>query len=61
MEKMIETDAKSVVDLLFETKVFKEELTRDNLNSIEEFVGYLLETRINSNVKMLKFKEKFKK
>jgi hypothetical protein len=61
MEKMIKTDAKAVVDLLFETKVFKDELTRDNLNSIEEFVGYLLETRINSNVKMLKFKEKFKK
>ena len=60
MDKIIKDDAKSVVDLLFETKIFKEELTRDNLNSIEEFVGYLLETRVNSQIKMLKFKEKFK-
>ena len=56
---MIKQDAKSVVDSLFETKAFKEDLTRDQLNSIEEFVGYLLETRVASQVKVLKFKQKF--
>lgn len=56
-DKIIQRDAKSIVDLLYDTKVFKSDLTRDNLNAIEEFVAVTLETRLNSYVKQYKLKE----
>ena len=56
-DKIIKQDAKSIIDLLYDTKVFKSDLTRDNLNAIEEFVAVTLETRINSYVKQYKLKE----
>lgn len=56
-DKIIKQDAKSIVDLLFDTKVFKEDLTRDNLNAIEEFISINLETRLNTYIKQIKLKD----
>lgn len=52
MDKLIERDAKSIVDTMFETKILKSDLTRDNMNSIEEFIAYMMKTRFNGYIKM---------
>lgn len=41
-------DAKSIADTLFETKIFKDSLTRDELNTIEELIGYCMSVRFDS-------------
>ncbi len=60
-DKYFKTDAKAIVDMLFDTKVFKEDLTRDNLNHLEEFVGYLLQSKFDSYVKVTKLMESVNK
>jgi hypothetical protein len=57
LDKLIERDAKSVVDTMFETKILKSDLTRDNMNSIEEFIAYMMKTRINGYIKMSKLQK----
>ena len=46
--KIFKQDAKSITDTLFETKIFRDDLTRDELNSIEEMLDYLLSSRYDS-------------
>lgn len=41
-------DAKSITDTLFETKIFRDDLTRDELNTIEELIDYCMSTRFDS-------------
>jgi len=41
-------DAKSIVDTLFETKVFRDDLTRDELNTIEEILDYMMSSKYDS-------------
>jgi hypothetical protein len=48
---LINNDAKQIVDLLFDTDCFKKEITRDNLNAIEEFISHILKTRVDSQVR----------
>ncbi len=53
-EKLFKQDAKSVTDLLFDTKFFKDDITRDNMNSIEEFIQFLLQSRFDSYIRLEK-------
>ncbi len=46
--KIFKQDAKSIVDTLFETKIFRDDLTRDELNSVEEMLDYLMSSRFDS-------------
>ena len=46
--KIFKQDAKSIVDTLFETKIFKDNLTRDELNTIEELIDYCMSARFDS-------------
>lgn len=46
--KIFKQDAKSIVDTLFETKIFRNDLTRDELNTIEEMVDYMMSSRYDS-------------
>lgn len=45
------SDAKDIVDTLFNTKVFRDNLTRDDLNEIEVFVQYCLQSRFDNHLK----------
>ena len=47
-EKIFKQDAKQIVDLAFDTKLFKDEVTRDNMNSFEDLIGFLLKSRYES-------------
>ena len=46
--KIFKNDAKTLVDLMFETKILKEDVTRDEMNSFEEFIQFCLESRFDS-------------
>lgn len=48
VNKIFKQDAKSIVDALFEIKVFRNDLTRDELNSIEEMIDYCMYSRFDS-------------
>ncbi len=42
------SDAKTIVDTLFDNKFFDSKLTRDDLNALEELVLYMMDARFNS-------------
>ena len=46
--KIFKQDAKSIVDTLFETKIFRDDLTRDELNTVEEMVDYMMTSKYDS-------------
>lgn len=54
-------DAKSVVDMTFNTKLFREDITRDDMNELEGYIFYLLESRYDSYIRGIKLLEKVKK
>ena len=45
--KIFKQDAKSITDTLFETKIFRDDLTRDELNSVEELIDYCMSVRFD--------------
>ena len=48
MEKHFKADAKNIVDMLFDTKYFKDEVTRDNMVAVEEYLESMLSMRFES-------------
>jgi len=53
-DKIFKADAKQIVDMAFNNKFFKDELTRDDFNAFEEFILFLLQSRFESYVKLEK-------
>tara|TARA_R100001086_G_scaffold91296_1_gene45185 strand:- start:761 stop:973 length:213 start_codon:yes stop_codon:yes gene_type:complete len=51
-------EAKTLVNLMFDNKLFRNDLTRDDLNSIEEYLDYSLNSRLKTHVE---FSDLFKK
>lgn len=47
-EKIFKQDAKQIVDLIFDNKLFRDEITRDDMNSFEELINFLLLSRYES-------------
>lgn len=60
-DKIFKQDAKSIVDMLFDAKLFKEQITRDDLNSVEDFVGDAMNSRFNSYLKIKSLMDKLVK
>lgn len=58
--KIFKQDAKTIVDMLFDAKLFKDNLTRDDFNKVEEILLFTLESRFNSHVKMTELMERIK-
>jgi hypothetical protein len=50
-ENIFKADAKQIVDMAFDAKLFKEEITRDHINSFEEYIGFLLQSRYDGYVR----------
>lgn len=46
--KIFKQDAKQIVDMAFDKKIFKDELTRDDFNAFEDLILFLLESRFES-------------
>lgn len=51
-------EAKIIIDALFDTKVFKENITRDDMNFTQDFLGEMMTSRYNSYVKLYELKQK---
>lgn len=46
--KIFKTDAKQIVDMAFNNKLFKDSITRDDMNGFEELIQFLLESKFES-------------
>jgi len=55
---LFKQDAKSIVDTIFETKCFREDLTRDDINAVEELVQFMLSSRFDSFLQARKLSQK---
>ncbi len=60
-DKIFKNDAKSIVDMCFDTKIFKEHVTRDDMSALEEHISYLLQSRFEGYKKMDALMEKINK
>lgn len=47
-EPIFKADAKQLVDMVFDTRLFQDGITRDDMNGIEELISFLLESRFDS-------------
>lgn len=65
MEEKIElyyqNQAKGLIDSMFDTKIFKDSVTRDDMNGYENLVAYIFQAQAKTARKMADFEVKFKK
>ena len=47
-DKQFSNDAKQIVDLIFESKMLRKNITRDEMNTFEELINFLLSSRFES-------------
>ena len=59
-DKIFKQDAKQIVDLAFDNKLFKDEVTRDDMNTFEELINFLLASRYESYKRTESLLEKLK-
>lgn len=55
-DNIFKQDAKSLVDMMFDAKIFKDYVTRDDMNGIEDFICYCMKTRYESHLKAEKYR-----
>ena len=60
-EKIFKQDAKQIVDLAFDKKLFKDEITRDDMNAFEELIDFFLLSRYESYKKAERLLQRLKK
>lgn len=60
MEQYYKQDAKQLVDHLFDSKIFKDDITRDDMINIEGLIEYLLSSRLDSYIRVNELREKVK-
>jgi len=59
-QKYFKQDAKQIVDMAFNAKLFKDELTRDDFNAFEDLIEYLLQSKFDSYKRTSDFLDKIK-
>jgi len=59
-KNLFKQEAKIIVDVLFSSNVFKENITRDDMNATEEFILSMLESRFESYVKLEELAKRIK-
>jgi hypothetical protein len=57
---IFKADAKAIVDMVFDTNLFKEGITRDQMNGIEELISYSMQSRFDTNWKAKELFERIK-
>lgn len=45
------SEAKMIVDSLFESKCFHDKITRDDMSATEDFISFSMDSRYNLNIK----------
>ena len=51
VEKRFKKDAKQIVDMLFEAKLFRDDITRDDMNVTENFISDLMSMSFEFHLK----------
>jgi len=51
-EHIFKMDAKTIVDLAFDNKLFKDHITRDDFNAFEDLISFMLQSRFESYKKL---------
>ena len=57
-DKTFKNDAKQIVDMCFDNRLFKETITRDDMNGFEELITFLLQSRFESYKRITSLMEK---
>ena len=60
-EKIFKQDAKQMVDMMFDSNLFHDNVTRDNMNTFEELIRFLLQSKFDSYKRLEKLNESVKK
>lgn len=60
-KKIFKQDAKTIVDLAFDSKLFKDSVTRDHMNVYEDFVEQMLSSRFESYIRAERILEDLKR
>lgn len=59
IEKYYQNQAKGIIDLMFDTKIFKESVTRDDMNGYEDLLAYMFQAQAKTARKMAEFEVKY--
>jgi hypothetical protein len=49
-DQIFKADAKQLVDMLFDNKLFVERITRDDMASVEELLSFMMQSKYDSYV-----------
>lgn len=60
-ENIFKVEAKIIVDTLFDTKVFKQDITRDDMLLIEEFISLSMADRLKLKMNAKRLMDKIEK
>lgn len=60
-ENYFKQDAKQIVDMLFDNKIFRDNVTRDDLTAVETHLSYLLDQKFNSHLRLAELIKKINK
>ena len=52
------TDGKQIADMLFDAKYFKDSVTRDDMNAVEELIVFLLQSKFETYKRTTKLLER---
>ena len=60
IEPYYQQQAKQIIDSMFDTKVFSEKLTRNDMNGYEELIAFYFQSHAHTAKKMAEFSIKIK-
>ena len=60
VEGFYQIKAKEIVDVLFDKGYFREDVSRDGMNNIEDFLAWILQTQCKMSVKCALLTKKIK-
>lgn len=60
IESYYQNEAKRLVDMLFDTKVFNEKTTRDSMQALEDLIAFYLQSYSKTANKLSAFQYKWK-
>ena len=58
-DKVFKNDAKNIVDVAFDNRLFKDDLTRDDFNSFEDLLCFICHTFMNGGIMITLYISKF--
>ena len=61
VEPYYQNEAKQITDTLFETRLFAETTTRDQIQAVEDYIAFYLQSNADSARRSLRFAAEYKK